>query len=304
MRLIRSAEHGGGGRLEPVRRDLITATGEIVPVSISAALVFDDEGREIATVGIFSDLRERLRMEERLASAQERLAVSEKQTVAIELAGAAAHELNQPLTSVMGYAQMLVRKLTPGDPHLRIVETILNEAERMAAIVRQLGSLTRYETKSYVGGAQIIDLDRSAKETDADVRREPATRPRRPSRARRRESFPSAREPGKRDRRMKPEQMTEALEQVATQVGVRVRYETMTGDTAGAGGLCKVKGQWTVIIDRRTPAAERAAMLIEALAGFDTDGALPAAAAARGAAVEARARDGRASPSTAVAAAG
>ncbi len=114
MRLIRSAEHGGGGRLEPVRRDLITATGEVVPVSISAALVFDDAGREIATVGIFSDLRDRLRMEERLASAQERLAISEKQTVAIELAGAAAHELNQPLTSVMGYAQMLVRKLDAG----------------------------------------------------------------------------------------------------------------------------------------------------------------------------------------------
>jgi hypothetical protein len=70
---------------------------------------------------------------------------------------------------------------------------------------------------------------------------------------------------------MKPEQMTEALEQVATQVGVRVRYETMTGAAAGAGGLCKIKGQWTVIIDRRTPVADRAAMLIEALADFDTD---------------------------------
>jgi len=61
MRLIRSAEHGGGGRLEPVRRDLLSLTREKIPVSISAALVFDDEGREIATVGIFSDLRDRLR---------------------------------------------------------------------------------------------------------------------------------------------------------------------------------------------------------------------------------------------------
>ncbi len=164
MRLIRSAEHGGGGRLEPVRRHLITASGEHVPVSISAALVLDDGGREIATVGIFSDLRERLHMEERLATAQEKLAVTEKQAVAIELAGAAAHELNQPLTSVMGYAQVLLRKLGPTDPHLPIVRTILEEADRMAAIVRQLGSLTRYETKSYVGGAQIIDLDRSAEE--------------------------------------------------------------------------------------------------------------------------------------------
>ncbi len=166
MRLIRSAEHGGGGRLEPVRRDLLSLTGERVPVSISAALVFDDEGREIATVGIFSDLRERLRMEERLASATEKLAVSEKQAVAVELAGAAAHELNQPLTSVMGYAQIMLRRLGPSDALVPNLQTILDEAERMATIVRKLGSLTRYETKSYVGGAQILDIDRSAREGD------------------------------------------------------------------------------------------------------------------------------------------
>src|SRR5262249_54495610 len=104
-RLIRSAAHGGGGRLEPVRRHLVTADGQNVPVSISAALVLDDEGREIATVGIFSDLRERLHMEERLASAQQKLEVSQKQVVAMELAGAAAHELNQPPASGVGPAQ-------------------------------------------------------------------------------------------------------------------------------------------------------------------------------------------------------
>jgi hypothetical protein len=70
---------------------------------------------------------------------------------------------------------------------------------------------------------------------------------------------------------MKADQITEALEQAAAQLAIRVRYETMTGDTAGGGGLCKLKGEWCVIIDRKTPAAERAALLIEALAGFDTD---------------------------------
>ena len=85
---------------------------------------------------------------------------------------------------------------------------------------------------------------------------------------------------------MKPEQMTETLEQAAAQLGVQVRYDTMTGDAAGGGGLCKVKGSWCVIIDRKTPPAERAAMLIEALAGFDTDSVflppqLPAALAAK-----------------------
>lgn len=70
---------------------------------------------------------------------------------------------------------------------------------------------------------------------------------------------------------MKPEQITEALEQAAAQVGVRVRYETMTGDSAGAGGLCKIRGEWTVIMDRKAPASDRAAMLVEALAEFDVD---------------------------------
>ena len=70
---------------------------------------------------------------------------------------------------------------------------------------------------------------------------------------------------------MRPEQITEALEQAAAHLGVRVRYETMTGETAGGGGLCKLKGQWCVLIDRRTPPAERAALLVEALAGFDTE---------------------------------
>jgi hypothetical protein len=71
---------------------------------------------------------------------------------------------------------------------------------------------------------------------------------------------------------MKPEQITEALEQAAAHAGVRVRYEAMTGDSAGAGGLCKIRGEWTVIMDRKATPSDRAAMLVEALAQFDVDG--------------------------------
>ena|SRR5215831_7072689 len=70
---------------------------------------------------------------------------------------------------------------------------------------------------------------------------------------------------------MKPEQITETLEQAAAHLDVQVRYETMTGDVAGAGGLCKLRGKWCVIIDRKAPPADRAATLIEALAQLDTD---------------------------------
>jgi hypothetical protein len=70
---------------------------------------------------------------------------------------------------------------------------------------------------------------------------------------------------------MKAEQITEALEQAAAQLGVKVRYETMTGDSSGAGGLCKIRGEWTVIMDRKSPPSDRAGLLIEALATFDFD---------------------------------
>ncbi|HEY8923847.1 MAG TPA: hypothetical protein VIU64_05650, partial [Polyangia bacterium] len=68
---------------------------------------------------------------------------------------------------------------------------------------------------------------------------------------------------------MKLEQMTEALEQAASQLGIKVRYETMTGDSAGAGGLCKLRGEWTIIMDRKSAPSDRAALLIDALVGFD-----------------------------------
>ncbi len=159
------AARAAGEELPPLRCEVVAKSGEVVPVNLSAALVVEG-GKETATVGVLRDLRPELRVEDELHRTRERLEEAMKAALVSELAGAAAHELNQPLTSVMGYAQMLMRKLAAHDPHLPLVDTILREAERMAAIVRQLGSVTRYETKSYVGGAQILDLVRSTGEGD------------------------------------------------------------------------------------------------------------------------------------------
>ncbi|HEY3822413.1 MAG TPA: PAS domain S-box protein [Polyangiaceae bacterium] len=157
MRLIKA----GGGRVEGLRTEVLDAQGGRVPVLLSAAMLHEEE-RPVGTVGIFTDLREKMRMEQRLAQAQEQLLSQERQAIVAELAGAAAHELNQPLTSVMGYAELLKRRLDPNTAPYSAAEIIFNEAERMAEIVRKIGKITRYETKSYVGRARILDLDRSA----------------------------------------------------------------------------------------------------------------------------------------------
>jgi PAS domain S-box-containing protein len=160
MRELRSGETGAVGRLELSRRDILAKNGVPIPVNMTASIVYD-EGRETATVGVFSDLRERLRIEERLRQAQEKLVLSEKQALIAELAGTTAHELNQPLTSVMGCIELLDRRMGPDNPHKHLLETVTREAERMADIVRKIGKITRYETKAYVGSTQILDLDKA-----------------------------------------------------------------------------------------------------------------------------------------------
>ncbi|WP_437295019.1 PAS domain S-box protein [Sorangium sp. So ce426] len=161
MRLIHAKEHGGPGRLEGYRTEVLARDGSRIPVHLSAALIFEN-GVPVGSVGIFTDLRERMRMEARLTEAQEELRAREKQAIIAELAGAAAHELNQPLTSVLGYAELICRRIDDASPIKGAASTIRSEAERMAEIVRKIGKITRYETKSYVGAAKIIDLDRSS----------------------------------------------------------------------------------------------------------------------------------------------
>ncbi len=166
MRMLRSEGYGGIGRLEQVRREVLVNTGEMVPVNMTAAIIYQ-AGREVATVGIFSDLRDRIRIEQRLLVAQEQLKDQEQRSLLAGLAGAAAHELNQPLTSIIGYAQLIERIADLPEKHLRYTQTIVDEAERMAEIVKKIGRITHYETVEYVGSASIVDLDRSVEASES-----------------------------------------------------------------------------------------------------------------------------------------
>ncbi len=164
MQRLLASDHGGEGRLEPTMLDLLDVYGEHIPVQLSASLIYED-GDPSAIVLVFADLRDRIRVEERLAQAQKKLAFNEKQGVLAELAGTAAHELNQPLTSMMAYAELLQRQSEPDSAAAKAAEVLIREAERMADIVRKIGKITRYETTAYVGHQKIFDLDRAADAT-------------------------------------------------------------------------------------------------------------------------------------------
>lgn len=157
MRLLRSSEQGGVGRIELYQTSLRTKTGGVVPVSLSAAIV-EDRGVETATVGIFTDLRERLRMREELARANEDLEHSRRAVVAAELAGAAAHQLNQPLTSILGYAELVKMSLDEAQLDHDTLDKLVEQTLRMARIVKRIGQITQYRTEQYAGDTRIVDL--------------------------------------------------------------------------------------------------------------------------------------------------
>lgn len=157
MRRMRAVEHGGRGNLEPAREELLDHHGRRIPVQIAARIIYDGE-EELGSVGVFTDLRQRLEIESMLQQATEDLERSRERAVMAELAGATAHELNQPLTSILNYAEFLSDCELEDERSRRAVEVITREVERVAEIVRRIGTITQYRTRDYVGGARIVDL--------------------------------------------------------------------------------------------------------------------------------------------------
>ena len=81
----------------------------------------------------------------------------------LEMAGSAAHELNQPLQVISGYAE-LIAVLDPNDREmmLNMMKSIRENVFRLSAVTRKLNGITRYETIELTARDRIIDLDKSA----------------------------------------------------------------------------------------------------------------------------------------------
>ena len=85
-----------------------------------------------------------------------------------ETAGAIAHELRQPLTTVLGLIELLgVQESLSDDPQLkRSLETIQKQCLKMADIIKNMEQLVTYKTRPYVNGRNILDLNQSSRNND------------------------------------------------------------------------------------------------------------------------------------------
>jgi two-component system NtrC family sensor kinase len=155
MQMLRKPEHGGVGRLNAHPMVYMRQDGEVIEGNLSAAIIYDSNGKEIATVGSFVDLKERLDMERALRRTQEQLLQSEKLAAMGRLTSQIAHELNNPLYGIMNTLELLKTEIAPESKRRKVLEMALSETVRLSDLLRKMLSFSKPDQEE----KQAVDLN-------------------------------------------------------------------------------------------------------------------------------------------------
>jgi PAS domain S-box-containing protein len=136
------------GAVRDIERRFRMKSGEIRTVLWSGEVIV--YGNEKCILALTRDITNRKEVE------KERLKLERIKGV-LETAGAASHELNQPLQFIF----FLLSEMMEESPRSRPLQEMKRQFERLKAITRKLENITTYHTREYIRGSQIMDLDES-----------------------------------------------------------------------------------------------------------------------------------------------
>jgi PAS domain S-box-containing protein len=134
---------------------------------VQAQAVRDDGGVLIYYEGLVEDLTERKQAEEALKTAEGRLLQAAKLEAVGRLAGGVAHDFNNLLGVIMGYADLMLKRLPPDEPLRRNVQEIQKAAERASGLTRQLLAFSRRQVLQ----PRVLDLHHTIGEVETMLRR-------------------------------------------------------------------------------------------------------------------------------------
>ncbi|MBL7205815.1 MAG: diguanylate cyclase [Desulfobacteraceae bacterium] len=127
------------------------------------------EGERVYLLSI-RDITQRKRIEEGLRKAnqsileQQKMVIEEERLkVLLQMAGATAHEMNQPLMSLLGNIDLMRANGDDPEKLTRRLREIETAGKRISGIVKKTQDISHYETKPYIEGISIVDLDQEIK---------------------------------------------------------------------------------------------------------------------------------------------
>jgi len=115
---------------------VVRPDGSVRWVHEKAAVVRDPQGRPLRMVGTVQDITERRQLEDQLRQSQKMEAIG-------RLAGGIAHDLNNALTAIAGYAELALGEVASDHAARADVEEIRRAAERAGSVTRQLLAFSR-----------------------------------------------------------------------------------------------------------------------------------------------------------------
>ncbi|MGI6395793.1 MAG: PAS domain S-box protein [Desulfomonilia bacterium] len=152
-RVFRTGTHDKGYRWDLIRKD-----GSKVHVETSITLIRDAEGKPKGFRGICRDITQRVQAEEERKKLESKLQQARKMEAIGTLAGGVAHDLNNILSGLVSYPELMLLDLAEDDPLRKPIATIQRSGEKAAAIVQDLLTLARrgVPTREAVSIASIL----------------------------------------------------------------------------------------------------------------------------------------------------
>jgi len=142
MKRMRDEGYGGKGRLNSYPLNFTKPDGEEIEGNLSASILYDEKGNELASVAIFVNLKERLKMERELSEARQHLLQSEKLAAMGRLTSQIAHELNNPLFGIMNTLELMKTEIAPQNKRRRLLDMSLSETVRLADMLKKMLSFS------------------------------------------------------------------------------------------------------------------------------------------------------------------
>lgn len=123
--------------------EIISKTGNTLQIDLSAAPIRDDNGKVIGFRGLMRDISERNRAELERRKLEKKLQQAQKMKAIGTLAGGVAHDLNNILSGIVSYPDLILMDLPNDSPLIEPIQTIRESGKKAAAIVQDLLTLAR-----------------------------------------------------------------------------------------------------------------------------------------------------------------